>query len=828
MTYSISNIASILGLPQPPHPGALIDCLLTDSRSLVYPDRTLFFALHTATNDGHRYIEDLYARGVRNFVVERIPGNKHFAGANMLVVDNVLEALQSLATSHRCRFDAPVIGITGSRGKTTVKEWLTQLLAPDCRVVRSPRSFNSQTGVPLSLWEMDCDTELGIFEAGISQPGEMESLHTMIQPNIGIFTALADDHSSGFISDEQKCREKCRLLRGADTVIFNCDNPVVAECIDADPLITGEHITVSASDPSATLYVKSTETASDGSEATLIRYSWRGEDAEVRVELAEPAQIDSALLCLAVLRLRGVDAAESARRMAGLRPVGTRLDVVEGVNDCLIIHDSYTSDLPSLAPAIDFMERRCGDGRGRCVIFSDVMHETMASPSLYRKVASLLRCKGIERVIGIGREISQYGGYFGVNASFYPSTDAFLAEVSTSDFAHELVLVKGAPQFGFGRIVETLEARRYETVLDVNLDALVHNYNHFRSRLRPSTGIVCMLKASGYGAGSYELAKTLQQQGAAYLGVAVTDEGVDLRHAGITMPIMVLNPRVVNYRDLFTYSLEPEIYSYEIMDEIIREAEKYGISDYPVHIKLDTGMHRLGFTEADIPELHSRLLAQRAIRPATIFSHLATADCLDMDDYTLQQLNTFERCCDRLQQGFAHHIKRHILNTAGIIRFPQYQGDLVRLGIGLYGVPTLPAECDEGELRPVSSLHTVIVSLHERQPGQTVGYSRRGHIERPSLIATCPIGYADGLNRHLGNGRLKVTVGGIQCPTVGNICMDVCMIDVTDVPGVRVGDRVEIFGSHTPVGDVAELLDTIPYEVLTSVATRVKRVYYRE
>lgn len=472
------------------------------------------------------------------------------------------------------------------------------------------------------------------------------------------------------------------------------------------------------------------------------------------------------------------------------------------------------------------MRRRSSSERSRTLILSDVMHETLPPSKLYQTVAETVRLRGIDRLIGIGSEFMRNSRYFGPADLFFPDTTAFLTSMSTGDFDNELIMIKGSPSFHFERIVDMLESRQHETVLEVNLDAVVHNFNLYRSMVRPTTGIVCMVKASGYGAGSYELAKTLQSQGAAYLAVAVLDEGVDLRRAGITMPIMVLNPKVVNYRTLFAYNLEPEIFSIDILQELIREGEKYGITDYPVHIKLDTGMHRLGFLERDIPALVDILKRQKVVRPASVFSHLAVADEPLQDDYTRMQFEIFDRCADMLQAAFNHRIMRHILNSTGISRFPEHQYDLVRLGICLYGIPTL-TDGSQSALRPVSSLSTTVISIKDWPAGTTIGYGRKGVLHRPSRVATIPVGYADGINRHLGNGNMNVLVNGCVCPTVGNICMDACMIDVTDAP-CAVGDRVEIFGDRMPVADIAKTLDTIPYEILTSVSSRVKRIYYRE
>lgn len=823
MTYSISTIAQILHLPEPKIPASNISILLTDSRSLTYPEESLFFALRTRNNDGHRYLHDLYQSGVRNFVVDHVPATMmNVEDANFLVVENVMKSLQTLARCHRHRFTAPVIGVTGSRGKTIVKEWLYQLLCADYSIVRSPRSYNSQIGVPLSIWEMNEDTQLAIFEAGISLPNEMASLQTMIRPQLAIITNIGDEHSEGFKNDRVKCEEKVMLCRDSDCIVYNGDDKLICDVVENAGL-TVKEIAWSRKNPDSPLFISKVEKRKV---STKIKYSYLQYDGEIVIPFTAECDVENAIHCLAVMLYlcRPFDVITS--RMSTLAPVGTRLNVIEGVNNCLLIYDAYTSDFHSLAPALDFMNQRATKSHSTTVILSDVMHETMGGEKLYRSIARLLNQKGINRVIGVGEEISKHMSLFGENATFYQSTSAFLLSTTTADFKNELILIKGASHFHFESLSDVLEAKQHETVLEVNLDAVVHNYNFYRSRVKPETGIVCMVKASGYGAGSFELAKTLQTQGAAYLAVAVLDEGVDLRKAGITMPIMVLNPKVGNYKTLFTYRLEPEIYSFDILDEIIKEATKFGITDYPVHIKLDTGMHRLGFLEEDMPRLVKKLKGQNVIKPRSIFSHLATADCLDMDDYTNSQFEYFYRCCEALQGGLDYPVLRHILNSTGITRFPQHQCDMVRLGICLYGIPTVD-DGSQDDLRPVSSLHSVVISIKEWDAGTTIGYSRKGVLKRRSRIATIPIGYADGIDRHLGNGNAEVLINGHRCPTVGNICMDICMIDVTDAP-CKVGDAVEIFGENITVMELAERLDTIPYEILTSVSQRVKRVYYRE
>lgn len=825
MSYLISEIASLLHLPTPAQ-DRKISVLLTDSRSLTFADESMFFALKTSTGDGHKYISDLYSRGVRAFCVSHCPDEalSSMPDASFLVVDDVAKSLQTIAGSHRRRFSIPVIGITGSRGKTSVKEWLYQLLSPSYQIVRSPRSYNSQIGVPLSIWEMDADTEIAIFEAGISQPGEMSTLQSIIKPTIGIITNIGSAHDEGFHSLEEKALEKAQLVRDCECVIYNGDDPLIAQAVEKAGCAARE-IAWSTKDADHPLYISEITQLNDSS-TTRISYSYLRNDDSITIPFTADSDIQNAIHSLAVMLYLNIPHNQIVERMASLTRVGTRLEVIEGVNSSLLLYDSYTSDLHSLAPALDFMARRTTASRTSTVIISDVMHESLPGNKLYQEVALLLRRRGINRIIGIGEEISRHSKYFSSESTFYPTTAAFLSAASTGDFDNELILIKGAPKFHFELIAEMLEARQHETVLEVNLDSIVHNFNFYRSHLKPTTGIVCMVKASGYGAGSYELAKTLQSQGAAYLAVAVADEGVDLRKAGITMPIMVMNPRVSNYRTLFAFNLEPEIYNFDELRQIIREAEKYGITDFPVHIKLDTGMHRLGFLEEDIPELIDILHHQKAIRPCSVFSHLAVADCPDMDDYTMQQFDYFDRCADKLQCGFNHHIMRHILNSTGITRFPEHQCDMVRLGICLYGIPTMNDGSQDG-LIPVSSLYTTVISIKEWPAGTTIGYGRRGLLHRTSRIATIPVGYADGIDRHLGCGKLNVLIGGKQCPTVGNICMDIMMVDVTDTQ-CSVGDRVEIFGPHHPVTDIAETLGTIPYEILTSISTRVKRVYYRE
>lgn len=822
--YTAAQIAGILGQPTPDFPDNEVNLLLTDSRTLAFPDKTLFFALKTQNNDGHKYISELIRKGVKNFIVEVIPDDlTDKSSINIMVVPDSRKALQDIARHLREQYDLPVIGITGSRGKTIVKEWLNVLLQPDFSIARSPRSYNSQIGVPLSLWDINKDTRLGIFEAGISKPGEMAVLQSLIQPTIGVITNVGHEHDEGFSSLEEKCDEKVKLFKEGDVVVYCADMNEIPKALDRAAY---KHQRLSWSLNGATESAPIQALTKINQFNTEIKAIFGKKEIDFTIPFTDKESIENAMNCLGVMLYLDIAPEAITSRMAELPKISTRLNVIEGINNCLVVYDSYASDFYSLAPALDFMLQRATPERSITVILSDLEHETLNPDVAYEKVSRLLKEKGVKHLIGVGSEISAHSRSFKGNAQFYKSAEDLLSTLSTSAFRNELILIKGSPRFGFQRLRNILEAKQHETVLEVNLDAIVRNFNNFRSRLRPTTGIVAMVKASGYGAGSYELAKTLQNQGAAYLAVAVADEGIELRKAGITMPIMILNPRVDNYDTLFKNMLEPEIYSFDILDRFIKEAKNNGVKHYPVHIKLDTGMHRLGFLENDMPRLIEILKNQDYIYAKSVFSHLAAADCLDMDNYTYEQFDIFGRCCDKLQSGFDYHILRHILNSTGITRFPQYQYDMVRLGICLYGVPTLP-DHSQGDLQPVSTLRTTIISIKEWEAGTSIGYCRRGMLKSHSRIATIPVGYADGIDRHLGNGNANVWINGTLCPTVGNICMDVCMIDVTDAK-CDVGDSVEIFGNNISVMELADTLDTIPYEVLTSVSSRVKRVYYRE
>lgn len=747
---------------------------------------------------------------------------QRIADANFLVVPDTIRALQQVA-ARRPDYAGEIVAITGSRGKTTLKEWIFQLMEPLSDISRSPRSYNSQIGVPLSMWEISPDSRLAIIEAGISRPGEMAPLAECIQPDTVIITNIGEAHSEGFDSDARKAEEKCILASNirCRRVIYRADYQLITEALkkNAPDVPT---FTWATDTDRCDIRIKATPQGDD----MEVCYTFRDVTSSFIAPLQSEADLENAANALALMLLSDIDCDVIRERFTHLHKIGTRLNVTEGVNGCSLIHDSYTSDFSSLPPALDFLRRRKTPQQSATLILSDLHHESQDIDRLYGNIALLARQAGVNRLIGVGPAISSHAPMFEMTAEFYPSTAEMLRRISTSDFVNEAILLKGSPEYNFDDVAEMLETRKHETVLEVNLDAMIDNYNYFRRHVPTGTGIVCMVKASGYGAGSYEIAKTLQDCGAAYLAVAVIDEGIELRRKGITMPIMVMNPKVVNYKSMFAYRLEPEIYSFEMLDDVIKEAKKNDITDYPIHIKLDTGMHRMGFIEEELPRLMDILEASREVTARSTFSHLATSDCVDMDDYTELQLSRFRKYTDYMESRSSHPILRHVLNTAGILRYSSHHYDMVRLGIGLYGANTLPPDIEQ-PLRVVSTLRTLITSIRDWNEGETIGYGRRGVLTRPSRIATIPIGYADGMNRHFGRGAISVLVNGKEAPTVGNICMDACMIDVTDID-CKVGDSVEIFGPNAPLQRLADVLDTIPYEVLTSISPRVKRIYYRE
>ncbi len=823
MKYSIEKVTTLIGARRYGNSEGQVSWLLTDSRSLCFPEETLFFALKTQRNDGHRYIQDLYNRGVRQFVVEQVPEHYEtlYPEANFLRVPHTLAALQRLAERHRDEFDLPIVGITGSNGKTMVKEWLYQLLLPSQRIVRSPRSYNSQIGVPLSVWLLNEQTEVGIFEAGISQPGEMMALRDIIQPTIGVLTTLGAAHQENFRSMEEKCMEKLELMHDTEAMVYCSDNDIVSRCIRRMNY-KGEKISWSTCDEQASLFVKSAK-PSKTSLSTTITYIWKEEENTFEIPFIDEASIENSVTCAAVALKLGLTPGELADRMPKLEPVAMRLEVKEGQRGCILINDSYNSDINSLDIALDFMSRR--EGKNRTLILSDIFQTGVSASELYAQVSDLATKRGITKFIGIGPELTAQADKIQIaDKQFFTDANHFLSSEAFAALRDELILLKGARPFGFDLITEQLEQKVHETILEVNLNAVVENLNYYRSFMKPETKMVCMIKADAYGAGAVEIAKTLQDHRVDYLAVAVADEGVTLRKAGITANIMIMNPEMTAFKTMFDYDLEPEVYSFRLLDALIKAARKEGITGWPVHIKLDTGMHRLGFDpEQDMDELIDRLTHQQAVIPRSVFSHFVGSDSDDFDNFSTLQFKRFEMGSKKLQDAFSHKILRHMDNSAGIEHFPDRQMDMCRLGLGLYGVDPR----DNRILHTVSTLKTTILQMRQVPKTDTVGYSRKGKLTRDSVIAAIPIGYADGLNRHLGNRNCYCLVNGQKAEYVGNICMDVALIDVTDIPCVE-GDQVEIFGENLPVTVLSDVLQTIPYEVLTGISNRVKRVYFQD
>lgn len=826
MQYTIGQIAGIInGKGLLASPDNRITRLLTDSRSLSFPEETLFFAIRTRHGDGHRYIGELYRKGVRDFVVTQAEGLKEYKDANFIVVKDSTAALQTLAAHHRSQFDIPVVGITGSDGKTIVKEWLHHLVTGNYNAVRSPRSYNSQIGVPLSLWQLCEENTLGIFEAGISRTQEMERLQKIIKPSIGIITNISNAHQENFSTPQEKCNEKLHLFKECEVIIYNADNSMLSDAIDS-MLLPAKEIAWSRKDPERPLYIESVEKDEQG---TTIRYQYLTMHHSYRIPFLDNASIEDSINCLAAALYLMVHPDIIAVRMAQLEPVAMRLEVKEGKRGCMIINDSYNADTASLDIALDFMERRSSTmpGLRRTLILADIKQSGKKAQQLYHNVLDCILKRKIEKLIGVGKEICSQAGQFsssGIECHFFGTTEELLASRQIREMEKEYILIKGSRSFHFEDVTEALEKKVHQTILEVNLSALRENLNRYRNTLGPTTRTVCMVKADAYGAGALEIGRTLQECNVDYLAVAVADEGAELRKEGITTGIIVMNPEPSSYRTLFDNKLEPEVYSFGMLDSLIKAASREGITDYPVHIKIDTGMHRLGFLPEEVPALTERLRQQRTLTPRSVFSHFVGSDSEDFDTFSKVQIERFGQAADILQEAFSHKILRHICNSAGAERFTDVQYDMVRLGIGLYGISPIK---EDATLHPISTLKSIILQIHDVPADETVGYSRRGTLTRDSRIAALPIGYADGLNRKLGNGKGYCIVNGKRAPYVGNICMDVCMIDVTDID-CKEGDTVEIFGPSLPAAQLAEWLETIPYEILTAVSDRIKRVYYSD
>ncbi len=882
MTYTVKQIAEIVGGKVFPggHADAEVRDILIDSRRLIRPEGTMFVAIVTARNDGHLFVDEMYEKGVRLFLVSRetdagsgIQDILH--PASCILVSDTLEALQKLAAFHRSQFGIPVIGITGSNGKTIVKEWLYQLLAPDYNIIRSPKSYNSQIGVPLSVWKMEPENQLAIFEAGISMPGEMDKLEEIIHPDYGIITNIGHAHDEHFASEIQKTEEKLKLFKHSKVVVFCSDYEVIDDCIKRSE---SERTFVPFSwsrKKDADLVVKSVERdAYHVSRVTcsVLRGKFAGQEFSFAIPFTDEASIENAIHCFAMVLVleeeccegatqfaqaalgdakRTPDAVQDCVRMllryfATLSPIAMRLELKDAINHCSLINDSYNSDINSLSIALDFLIRQ-DQHKKKTVILSDILQSGRDKADLYSEIANLLESKGIGKLIGIGRDMSSFADSFTMPKCFFLTTDDFLLHYPLSSFQDESILLKGARIFEFERISNALQQKAHETVLEINLDAMVHNLNYYRSMLKPGVKMMAMVKAFSYGSGSFEIANLLQYHRVDYLAVAYADEGVELRKAGIHLPVMVMSPEENSLDTLLKYNLEPEIYNLRILEQLeeaVKRNQTSGQEAVRVHIKLDTGMHRLGFQEDEIDELISHLITDgryrmsdigyqisdignqsSAITVVSIFSHLAASEDPAEDEFTKMQIRRFDEMSSRITGALGYPVLRHILNSAGISRFHEAQFDMVRLGIGLYGVGT--NEEEQQRMRNVSTLRTIIVQVKKIQEGETIGYGRRGKAGQDCSIAVIPIGYADGLDRRLGNGVGKVYIGGKAAPVMGNVCMDLCAVDVTGM-SVKEGDEVVIFNDEHPVTELAKEIGKITYEVMTGISGRVKRVHYHE
>lgn len=844
MSYKISDIAGIVkGKLTSFHQDLEISDLLMDSRRAAFPETSLFFALKGARRDGHAFIPEAYKKGIRNFVTEQTADDKELTGSNIIQVKNTLDALQSLAAHHRSRYHIPVIGITGSNGKTIVKEWLNELLSDKFSIIRSPKSFNSQIGVPLSVWQLNEHATLGIFEAGISQPGEMDKLQKIIQPEIGIFTNIGDAHASGFLNIKQKIREKLRLFTKVKLLIYCKDFSELNEAVASmyKQLKTGSdkpfQIISWSRKTDAELQVLSIDKRSG---ETHIAAEYLGRPISITIPFADDASVENAINCWCVLLYLQIPDEKISVRMASLHNVAMRLELKNGINNSSVINDSYSADLSSLKIALDFLSQQNQHAK-RTVILTDFLESGRSEKELYSEIAKSLEEHKVDRFIGIGPVISRNSFAFdkaannlqqnkrwqgnggAMSVQFFNSVEEFRHHFPRLHFSNETILIKGARVFGLEQINIMLEHQTHQTQLEIDLAALLHNLKMYQQLMQPSTRMMAMVKAFSYGSGSYEIASALQFNKVDYLAVAYADEGVELRRGGITLPIMVMNPDESSFATIVNHTLEPEMYSPELLRAFAEFLRNEALTQYPIHIEVETGMNRLGFSEYQMPEL-LELLQTGLFKVQSVFSHLVGSEDPNLDYFTRQQSAHFEYLSSRIREGISYDFIKHLLNTSGISRHPDLHYDMVRIGIGLYGIDS----ANSVDLKEVSTLKTAIAQLKFLKAGETVSYGRSGLLHRDSTIATVRLGYADGYPRNLGNGRARMLVNGQLAPTVGNICMDMTMIDVTDIENVSEGAEVTVFGKGLPVADVARWAETIPYEILTGISQRVKRVYFQE
>ena len=820
MKYNTKNIAAIIdGKILQLHRESIIEHLLIDSRKVYSSPTSLFFALKGSRRDGHQFIPELYKRGVQNFVISEVLNVDDYPEANFILVADALEALQRLAGFHRKQFNIPVIGVTGSNGKTIVKEWLYQLLHENFNIVRSPKSYNSQIGVPLSIWQMNSHHELAIFEAGISKPGEMEKLEKIIQPTIGILTNIGEAHSENFPNREEKLKEKLKLFAHASKVISKGDDAWITRQmmrLEENNFFWGRNMT-------SDLQVVSVGRQDFQTEIFL---NYKYETFQFSIPFMDEGSVENAITCCSFMLLAGLDRSIIQDRMRQLQPVSMRLELKKAINQCSIINDSYSADLSSLTIALNFLDKQAA-GSKRTVILSDFLQTGLTEEKLYDEIASLLRLHQTSKVVGIGKNISAFLKTDNkVTYQFYNSTEDFLQQFRSSQFKDETILIKGARVFEFEKIAHALEEKVHQTVLEINLNAIVHNLKAYQNFLHPSTRVMAMVKAFAYGSGGAEIAGILQYHKVDYLGVAYADEGVELRKAAIHLPVMIMNPEESTFDAIVDNDLEPDIYSFELLHQFDAYLKRLGIQQYPIHIEIETGMNRLGFDSAYIKELGESLNETDSFKVRSVFSHLAGSEDPAEDKFTLQQHAKFITASNELEKVLGYSFIKHIANSAAIIRHPLLQMDMVRLGIGMYGVDA--AKIKSLELQPVATLKSTIAQIKHLKKGESVSYNRKGVVKKDSVIATIRIGYADGYSRMLGNGAGKMLINQQLVPVIGSVCMDMTMVDVTGIPDVREGDEVIVFGNDLSIEQIAEWANTIPYEIMTGISQRVKRVYFEE
>lgn len=804
--------------------------LAIDTRNIQQPVSALFIAIKTPLRDGHNYIQAAWDAGVRNFLVSRRAPIPVLADSNILFVPDTLVALQQIAAAHRSQFHIPVIGITGSNGKTVVKEWLSQLLGTDYNIVRSPKSYNSQIGVPLSVWQMADEHKLAVFEAGISQPGEMQKLESIIKPTIGLFTNIGAAHSEGFSDNRQKINEKLHLFRHAKQLVYCTDEALLNECVlqmvqsrgSEEPL---QLFTWSATHE-ATLRITHKHIEAGKTNVTAL---YKGREMHISIPFSDDASIENAIHCWCIMLLLEASQEKAEARMPLLQQVSMRMEMRQGINDCTIINDTYNSDLTSLQLALNFLEQQKQHSR-HTVIMSDILQPGRPEQELYQEVATYISRRHIQRFIGIGPALYKHRDLFkkhkGLQSVFYKSIELFLKNFHLLSFSSEAILLKGARIFAFEKIGLLLEQKVHQTVMTIDLRALKENLDVFRSLLAPGVKTMAMVKAFAYGSGSFEIANLLQYAGVDYLAVAYTDEGVALRKAGIKLPIMVMSPDATSFDRMIAWKLEPELYNFRSFAAFTAIAATLQVTAYPVHIKLDTGMHRLGFNPGDLDELTKQIAANPTIHIASIFSHLAASDDAAEDSYSAQQAARFDAMSSSILQHLSYRPLLHLCNSAAIARHRLMHYDMVRLGLGLYGVDGSASLA--GKLQQISTLKTSIAQVRDIAAGENIGYGHHTIAQHNMRIATICIGYADGYPRTMGNGKAYVLINGSKAPTVGTICMDMCMVDITDIPGVAEGGEAIVFGPGLPVTQLAAWAGTISYEIMTGISQRVKRVYMNE